>query len=303
VRAAGRGLAPLLLALLTLLTLLTPVGGEGAARAADVKLATWDFGWLTVRPAAEAALPDRIPAKQPQDIARLARYAAALKADIVAVQGVDGPAVLGGVFAPAAYDLVLSDDPVLQRSGFAIRRAAAMAVVRNPDLTALNPYGAAPFPLRSGADVTVRLSGGARLRLLSVHLKSGCRDAPLDDATRPACATLARQAEVLAGWIAARERDGAAFAVLGDFGRVMEGSDPFLATLTRAGQLLRPTAGQASPCWGGGDFVDHVLLGGPARGWLVPGSLRVMVYRETEGAWRARLSDHCPVSIRLHVPD
>jgi len=29
----------------------------------------------------------------------------------------------------------------------------------------------------------------------------------------------------------------------------------------------------------------------------------VLVYRETGAAWKRRLSDHCPVSVRLHVPD
>jgi hypothetical protein len=32
-------------------------------------------------------------------------------------------------------------------------------------------------------------------------------------------------------------------------------------------------------------------------------TLRVLVYRETGEEWRARLSDHCPVSVRFAVPD
>lgn len=282
------------------MTILAAAALAAPAQASELKLTTWDLGWLTVRPATDPALPDRIAPKSPADLARLAAYAAALHADVIALQGIDGPAPAAAVFPDPRYRIVLTHDFVLQRSGFAVARG--LGVTPNPDLATLNPYRDAPFPLRSGADITVTLPGGARLRLLSVHLKSGCRDAPLTDETRPACLTLGHQANVLADWIAARHQSGEPFAVLGDFGRVMEGNDPFLATLTAAAPLTLVTAGQSSPCWGGGDFVDHILLGGPARAWFVPGSLRVMAYRETESGWRARLSDHCPVSIRLHPP-
>ena len=262
-------------------------------RAAELKLVTWDFGWLTARPAGDPALPDNVKPKRSEDVFRLARYAAALRADVVALQGVDGPDVAARVFPPADYVMVLAEQGLLQRTGFAVRRG--VRIERHPDLATLNTYRGA-FQLRVGTDVTV---GG--VRLLSVHLKSGCRDGPLDAPDRPACRTLARQGAALAEWIAAREGAGEAFVLLGDFGRVMEGADPFLRDLAPAGTLVRPTAGQASPCWGGQDFVDHILVGGPARAWVVAGSLRVMAYRGTEG--RDRLGDHCPVSIRLDVPE
>ena len=45
------------------------------------------------------------------------------------------------------------------------------------------------------------------------------------------------------------------------------------------------------------------MLGGAAREWLQPDTLRVLTYRETGAKWQQRLSDHCPVSVRLRVPD
>jgi hypothetical protein len=94
--------------------------------------------------------------------------------------------------------------------------------------------------------------------------------------------------------------------VLGDFNRRLAPGEPFLARIEAAAPLARPTAGFATPCWadarGGRAFVDHLLLGGPARDWLVPRSLAVLVYAERDPAFRDRLSDHCPVSVRLRAP-
>lgn len=278
------------------------------AGAAELKLATWDLGWLTLRPAGEAGLPDNVHPKSATDLALLAGYAARLDADIVALQGVDDAAVAEAVFPPARYTLILAGDAVLQHTGFAIRQS--LAANRNPDLLALDPYPAARLHLRAGSDVTLQL-GGQTLRLLSVHLKSGCRDGALEAATAPgdtgarsACATLLRQAQVLERWVRDRAADPAAsFVVLGDFGRVMEGGDDLAARIGGATTLRRATAGHASPCWGPGPFVDDILIGGPAGGWVQPASLRVMVFHETGAEWRDRLSSHCPVSVRLTLPE
>jgi hypothetical protein len=68
---------------------------------------------------------------------------------------------------------------------------------------------------------------------------------------------------------------------------------------------MRVNEGVSNPCWsdarGGRPFISHIFLGGPAQRWLVPGSLRVMVYAEREPAMRDRLSDHCPVSLRIRM--
>jgi endonuclease/exonuclease/phosphatase family metal-dependent hydrolase len=148
--------------------------------------------------------------------------------------------------------------------------------------------------------VTLHLAGGD-LRILAVHLKTGCREAPL---TGPAaCATLRAQLAPLQAWIAKLAAGNVPFLVIGDFNRWMDGADPFWAGLRQAAPLVRATEGRSSTCWGGGGFIDHIIAGGAARDWLVPESLRVLVYRETGVAWKERLSDHCPVSARLRVPD
>jgi endonuclease/exonuclease/phosphatase family metal-dependent hydrolase len=265
--------------------------------AAELKLATWNLDWLTLRPVGDPALPADVHPRRPEDLARLRAYAAILAADVVALQEVDGPAAAQAVFPPEAYVLHLTGDRVVQRVGFAVRRG--LNFIANPDLAALELPGSR---LRSGADITLTWPGG-RLRLLAVHLKQGCRQDRLTDPTRAACPVLRTQLAALQGWVAQRRAEGVAFVLLGDFNRWMESGDPFYAALQQTAGLTRATEGRSSPCWGGGGFIDHIIAGGAARGWMRPETLRVLVYRETAGEWRERLSDHCPVSVRFSVPD
>jgi endonuclease/exonuclease/phosphatase family metal-dependent hydrolase len=174
-----------------------------------------------------------------------------------------------------------------------VRKGLAFTV--NADVTSLRADD--PW-LRSGADITLHWQG-RDLRLLAVHLKQGCREARLTDRYRRACPVLGAQLRALAAWVAARQAEGAAFVVLGDFNRWLAPREPFARALERAAPLTIVTEQRASPCWGGERFIDHILLGGPARAWLQRGSLHVLVYRETDAAARQRLSDHCPVSVEL----
>ena len=231
----------------------------------------------------------------------LAGYARRLDADIVALQEVDGPEAAARVFDPQRYAFFFADEPDVQRTGFAVRRG--LAVRRMPDVAGLDLRPRARLSLRRGTDVAVDAPGGT-LRLLSVHLTAGCRDRALRAGEGEDCADLVRQAEVLAGWVAARQREGVAFAILGDLNRrIADARDPFLVALDPEATLVAATRGLANPCWadagGGRPFIDHLLLGGPAVGRLIPDSLRVLVYAERGGRWRDLLSDHCPVSLRV----
>ena len=268
------------------------------AYGADLKVATWNLEWLTSRAAGDPALPEDVIPKTPADVATLAQYATQLDADVVALQEVDGPGIAAKLFPPDRYTLVFTSDDVVQRVGLAVRRG--IGVHRNPDLAALDLYPNAQFHLRSGADVTLDLPSGP-LRVLAIHLKTGCQRDPLDTSTRRQCATLRGQVPVLQGWIAQRRAEGVPFIVMGDFNRWMDGSDQVFAALQASAPLVRATEGHDSPCWGGGHFIDHILAGGAARAWLDRDSLRVLVYREGPDR-KEHLSDHCPVSARFHLP-
>ena len=284
---------PLLTALLVLIAL--------PASAQELKIAAWNIQWLTTKPAGYPGLPPGRPIRGAADFDRLRAYAERLAADVVAIQEVDGPLAAARVFDVRRYEFHFPAETDMQRAGFAWRRG--LNVTRNPDVSALDLNPAARRSLRRGADITVRNGDGPPVRLLSIHLDAGCAQGSVLRPASRECQNLARQAEILRDWIAERRRDGIAFMILGDFNRRMGRNDEFLGVLTQAAPLTRPTEGFANPCWARDGqaraFVDHILLGGPARDWLVRDSFRVLVFTERDRFMRDLLSDHCPISVRI----
>ncbi len=266
------------------------------AQARTIKITTWNLEWLTLRPQGDHALPSGVAPKTADAIARLHDYAAKLDSDVIAFEEVDGPDMAARIFPADRYQIVTDDGNEVQRVGFAIRRDIKFQ--HNPDLSALN---LGHRGLRAGVDVTLDLDGHT-LRLLGMHLKSGCAGGNFStEYAEKACRQLGRQLPVLQDWITARAADSEAFALLGDFNRRMYDREKFWNQLESSAPLTLTDEGEDSPCWGGDSFIDHVILGGAARGWEVPNSLRVLVYREKDKSFKETLSDHCPVSVQLDV--
>ena len=265
------------------------------ALSADIKVATWNLDWLTTRAAGDAGLPGDVTPRAEEDFARLAQYAVDLNADVIAIQEVDGFRAATKIFPPDRYSIHMTKDHVIQRVGIVVRRGLKYDM--NPDVTALGVNH-----LRSGADITVHFPSGD-LRVLAVHLKTGCRNQPLPKAHDRSCLALRDQVPIVAAWIAERQKEQTPFIVLGDFNRWMDGRDSLLADLRQAAPLTRATEGHSSPCWGAENFIDHILAGGAAADWMQADTLKVLIYRETDKSMKDRLSDHCPVSIRFAIPD
>jgi len=282
-----------------MLMALSAGAGTHAARSRSLKLATWNMDWLTTRPVGDPSLPPDVGRRSADDFHHLADDARRLNADIVGLQEIDGDDVARRIFPPDRYALLLTTASLPQRVGLAVRKG--LMVERHPDIEALNvAMPGDPHQLRAGLDATV-IDDGVRLRLLVVHLKTGCWDAPMGERGH-SCPILERQIRIVADWILERQDEGEAYAVMGDFNRRLTLHDPEWAVLSADAPMTLTTAGRASPCWGGEYFIDHILLGNAARDWLVPDSLRVMLYGGPSGQSvdeRAHLSDHCPVSVRL----
>ncbi|QDH24805.1 endonuclease/exonuclease/phosphatase family protein [Neokomagataea tanensis] len=267
-----------------------------SAQAHTLKISTWNLDWLTSRQTGDSALPEDVQGRTENDFQRLRKYAQHLNADILAVQEVDDLPALKRVLNTNDYQLFLSTDDVVQKTGLAVRKSLAVTV--NEPLQELDINPQAVHHLRTGLDVTLS-DGKTTLRLLVVHLKTGCWDQPLTQ-KQHSCPTLYKQFTLLENWIAERQDEGKPFAVLGDFNRRLTPSDPLMAHLEAVAPVTLVTSGFASPCWGGESFIDHIILGNDAKNWLVPDSLLVMTYRKDTAP--QGLSDHCPVSVKLALP-
>ena len=299
-----------------------------ASSATELKLATWNLEWL-IAPATFKSLKGtcvpkgapvfaserRLPCdvaqhleRSSRDFAALARYARQLDADVIALQEVDGVDAARLVFP--GYEFCFSGSHHVQNTGFAVR--AGLPKRCGPDFTALS----LDDTIRRGAELVLFPGEPRELHLLSVHLKSGCSDQPLDSGAK-ACSTLARQIPILRSWVDSQARADHRFAVLGDFNRALLGEhDP---ARSASGQPLRVWEETGGPpqarlrnvaegqpfrnCVPGqahSAFIDHIVLGGTLTAALVPGSFERVTFSAAD-ARHSHLSDHCPVAVRIGI--
>lgn len=296
-----------------------------------LKLATWNLEWLIAPatfkrlkqdcapreshiPGAERRLPCDVAhalERSTRDFKTLARYAQQLDADVIALQEVDGPEAAALVFP--GYQFCFTARPHLQNNGFAIRAGLKYRCGR--DLRSLSLGDR----LRRGAELILFPGEPRELRLLSVHLKSGCSRDLLNGPAK-ACAELARQIPALESWIDDRARSGPRFAVLGDFNRdllhdlgaartpaglrlrvwpELDDGEPPEADLTNAAEGARFL--NCAPGQGYTAYIDFVILSHSLGAARVPGSFQRITYSPLD-VRRTKLSDHCPVAVNI-APD
>jgi endonuclease/exonuclease/phosphatase family metal-dependent hydrolase len=303
-------------------------------QANGVTLATWNLEWLMtpqVRDSLGAtcmaqqprshqrALPctpgrKPPPVRAPADFDALARSASSLftgqeggeRVDVVALQEVDGPQAAKLVFRQGwRLDcFVQREHP--QKVGFAVREGIPYRC--NADLQALDIDGGT----RAGADVTLWPGTRQEVRLLAVHLKSGCFTGKLDRRFEP-CARLRQQVPVIEAWIDQRVRDGVAFAVLGDFNRHLDKDARYPAGPDEAeplnlmqawsdhhppgAELLRATEGQPYLRCDGEDrhsqYVDDILIDRRLADRHKAKRFSRLAFDPNDQG--RLLSDHCPV--------
>jgi endonuclease/exonuclease/phosphatase family metal-dependent hydrolase len=295
------------------------------ASAERLTIATWNLEWMmtpgtfdALAPACfgrntragggERAIPCDLAPKgrwSEDDLARIRAFAAALPADVVALQETDGADVAAVLFP--GWRFCFTKRSHVQNVGFAIRPGLGFRC--NRDYRAL---GLPENDVRWGADVTIEPGTPRELRLLAVHLKASCNRDPLSSG-REDCRTLQRQVPVLEDWIDRRARAGEAYAVVGDFnrrfdreGKVARDAEGAIVAMwpeiddgdPPGADLLDPGAGHgAVGCRNGHRErmpIDYLILGERLARRLVPGSYRVRDYPDG-GRW----PDHCVISIDL----
>ncbi len=279
---------------LSMLSLAPPAGHAG-----ELRIAAWNLEHL------DDDNGEGCVGRTGGDYAALARRVEELGADAVAFQEVENAAAARRVFPASDWHVELSRRPSMARSracwgkpgsrlghlatGFAIRNGIAYR--RNADLRAPGAGGAFQ---RWGTDITV-MAGGRHLRLLSVHLRTGCWGAKQDGEgrSRKACATLRSQIERLKAWADARRAEAMAFVILGDFNRrlTLPGDWGWRLLSPPSAPLRLLTEGEPFRC----DprfpaFIDHVAVGGGAEAMAVAGSFR-------EAPRGGPHPDHCAISV------
>ncbi|MEO8670232.1 MAG: endonuclease/exonuclease/phosphatase family protein [Tahibacter sp.] len=265
-----------------------------------LKLVTWNLEHL-----AEADGTGCRPRGE-SDYAALRSHVEKLNADVIAFEEVETARAAARVFSPDRYTIEFSERPMSERHGpcnakepngktirqqdvgFAIRKG--VAYTRHADLREL---GLGNPDLRWGVDVTI--SGKQPLRLLAVHLKSGCFDG--DHAS--ACPVLQQQIPVLTSWVAGRVAEHTAFAVLGDWNRHIDSpGDALWQALSQQATLTSVTAGRHTDCEARfPEFIDHLVFDASAAKRIVADSFQLYTYGVPEAE---HPSDHCPVAVTLH---
>ena len=273
------------------------------AGALDVRVAAWNLEHLA------DTNDEGCVGRDDADYTGLSEHIDALGTDVIAFQEVENAAAAERVFDAERWSVEVSARPSTGTgppcsgrpearlghlaTGIAVREG--LDYTRHDDFSALaggNRY------LRWGTDITVTRDGQA-LRVLSVHLKSGCWSAREDGyASRESdCETLREQMEEFADWVAERREAGEALVIAGDFNRRLAiPGDWAWALLTEdAPTLSLPTAGRISRCDDRfPEYIDHLVFDAGAGLSIVSGSFE-------EGARSDPHPDHCAVSARFRV--
>ncbi len=296
-----------------------------------LRLATWNVEYL-LEPATYAALAGscvadggrvpgaqrRIPcaivprlARDEADFATLRRYASQLDADVVALQEVDGPGTAARILP--GYDYCFTKRPNVQKNGFAIRRGLPFRCEAEYLPLSLDDR------FRRGVVVTLFPGDSREMTVMNVHLKSGCPEGPISDATKPDCVSLAAQVPPLEAWIDAQAAAGRRFAVLGDFnrrfadergpardpeGRIqnlwpeIDDRDPPAADLGRVSEKLPFRKCVSTDPYT--SYIDDIVLSRDLASRARPRDYVRVTYTDADARER-RLSDHCPVGVDLSL--
>jgi endonuclease/exonuclease/phosphatase family metal-dependent hydrolase len=213
--------------------------------------------------------------------------------------------------------------PARQYVALAIKRSAGISLNQTRDVPDLGPKDPVNnHQTRWGLDVSLSKANSS-LRVLVVHMKSGCTEDPIEDpSSNDNCPALSRQLPPLKKWIA--DTASQAAIVVGDFNRRLDRESPdILAT-----DLLDVVSGSSTPSTADDVKLERVPLNKELKCWPTePASQRFPIdffllnekaaaladkssywkwrYQKDieEGTPRSRWpSDHCAIQLNVKLP-
>lgn len=272
-----------------------------------LRIATWNLGNLHSQDGMSTFTgSDPSVQRFAVDYLRLRCYVRLFDPDILAVQEVDGEEALRRIVDPDVYDVHVSSRPQpgglggKQNTGFAYKKGLNVQV--RPDVTDLDVSNGS---LRHGTriDLTHR---GRTFKLMSVHLKSGC----FAGETGSACDKLFTQVPELEEWIDEAAAGPEPFLVLGDFNRRLNLPDDIVWTnLDDAdppnADLTSITDDMPISCRDNRftTFIDHIVFDKRAIDLVDRTSFRHVTYRQADAEVWDKISDHCPVTVEMWIPE
>ncbi len=292
---------------------------SGGAGAETVRIATWNMNNLHFETG--EPLRNRAPARSDGDFALLREYRDRMDADIIAFQEVNGPKAAHRVFPEDDYEVIVSgryrDDQDTGRgsdriyTGFAIKRDSVTLV----DTSSVADLGLADRgkSIRHGTEILIE-KNGKRVRLMSVHLKSGCFTQSLTNPRSNACETLAEQLDPLEDWIDEQAEGDVPFIIAGDFNRALDvhGRRDHLWQEIDDGapsglKLWRLPFSRESQCLIGTrahheDPIDFFVFDDRAWALVDRDSFQQVDYDASDRDLAAGTpSDHCPITVDLRI--
>lgn len=298
-----------------------------------ITFATWNLAWQRSSPLNQTQFdyckslsdderkkldelhPYRWECKSPNQVNDMRVVAENLNADVIAVQEVESSEALQQIWPKDKYDFYVNmKSPWIQRTGFVIRRSSNLTIGKIGDVYQLGT--AFKDHVRHGAELPITING-ITIKLLSVHLKSGCFEEalnsgyaiPRDKANGVVtCDVLKNQVTALEKWLDGSIKSNFSAIIIGDFNRrfdspVEQKKDPHQSVYAElsdgeplGAQLFRPTLSfEALPeCRGGKSkwLIDHALITSGLMKNYVKGSFQQL-------SVPMKGSDHCPISFRM----
>lgn len=272
------------------------------AHAMELKIASWNIYWLGSQNNQRTA----------SDYEELRGYAAALDADVIALQEVESAEYAFKVLGDK-YSYVFTNNSGTQRVGIAYKP------IRGYEYRAYELADLDVGHVRPGIVFTIKnKTTGDSVDLLALHLKSGCFQQRLNAANNPAaCDKFANQVPVLKKWIGQEIAKNKKFIILGDFNRRLnteirnsysayEGAFKNINSNIdgKPNGLWIPNAGKTATCWNRKypEFIDYFVASDSMKGSYVKNSFSTLHYNGKFSQDRMMaLSDHCPISVKFAI--